>query len=97
MDIWQVGRWWIDESKSTTSSTGWVKVTLSKHIEFWFRNGESQPKEYTMTSMAAIYARVSSTSQKQEETIASQTSALKDYAKTLALAVRVERALEADG
>ena len=50
-----------------------------------------------MTSMAAIYARVSSTSQRQEETIASQTSALKEYAQTLGLVVPADWVFEDDG
>jgi DNA invertase Pin-like site-specific DNA recombinase len=74
-----------------------VKVNLSKPIEFWFRSGKSAPKESTMMNMAAIYARVSSTSQKQEETIASQTSELKEYAKSLALVVPVDWVFEDEG
>ncbi len=36
---------------------------------------------------AAIYARVSSAAQKEEETIASQTSALEEHARSLGLVV----------
>src|SRR5439155_4097385 len=50
-----------------------------------------------MTSMVAIYVRVSSTSQKQEETIASQTSVLKEYAQTLGLVVPADWVFEDDG
>lgn len=47
--------------------------------------------------MAAIYARVSSNSQKQEETIASQTTALKEQAKSLDLVVPPDWVFEDEG
>ena len=48
-------------------------------------------------AMAAIYARVSSNSQKQEETIASQTTALKEQAKSLGLVVPPDWVFEDEG
>jgi site-specific DNA recombinase len=46
---------------------------------------------------AAIYARVSSAAQKEEETIISQTSALKEYAQSLGLTVPSEWVFEDEG
>ena len=48
-------------------------------------------------AMAAIYARVSSNSQKQEETIASQTTALKERAGSLGLVVPPDWIFEDEG
>ena len=50
-----------------------------------------------MMNPAAIYARVSSVSQKEEETIASQTAALKEYAKSLGLTVPPDWVFEDEG
>ena len=50
-----------------------------------------------MMTTAAIYARVSSVSQKEEETIDSQTSALKERAKALGLAVPPDWVFEDEG
>jgi len=46
---------------------------------------------------AAIYARVSTASQKEEETIVSQTSALKEHANSLGLVVPLEWIFEDEG
>jgi site-specific DNA recombinase len=46
---------------------------------------------------AAIYARVSSASQKEEETIVSQTAALKGYAISLGLVVPSDWIFEDEG
>ena len=46
---------------------------------------------------AAIYARVSSASQKEEDTIASQTSALKEHARSLGLVVPPDWIFEDEG
>ena len=50
-----------------------------------------------MMTTAAIYARVSSAAQKEEETIDSQTATLKEQAKTLGLAVPPDWVFEDEG
>src|SRR5246500_2189412 len=68
----------------------------------WYPKGESvsigpaRKEEREMTS-AAIYARVSSARQKKDETIASQTAALRAYAERLGFEVPDEWVFEDDG
>src|SRR5262249_52515470 len=40
-DAYRVAPWRIDESKSTTSSTGWARITSSKPTEYSFPSGAS--------------------------------------------------------
>jgi site-specific DNA recombinase len=69
---------------------------------FWYRksvpasSGPMRKENREMTS-AAIYARVSSARQKKDETIASQTAALRTHAEQLGLEVPAEWVFEDEG
>src|SRR6201993_3787184 len=91
---------------------GWLRPSSSSTVTqpricrwptpSWYPRGESvssgpaRKEERGMTS-AAIYARVSSARQKKDETIASQTAALRAYAERLGLEVPDEWVFEDEG
>jgi site-specific DNA recombinase len=77
--------------------TGWGISTSLKLIVSWFQRISERERGIAVMKVAAIYARVSSERQRDEETIASQTAALKEFAATLDLEVPSEWVFEDEG
>src|ERR1017187_357565 len=92
-------------------ATGWSRASMSSAVTrppicrgptpFWYHHGGpasgSARKEGRPVTSAAIYARVSSARQKKDQTIGSQTAALRDHARQLGVELPEEWVFEDEG